>query len=388
MFKDKADAVIIGGGVSGLSSGYWLAKAGMNVVVVDKGVIGLEASGRAGGLISAGRDNGRVVPTIVESLKLWSTLEEELGYPVEFVYKGKLKVAMTEEAMEEVFQMREDYHNNGLRAQVVDLKEMQDIVAGLSEKALGGLYSPDGGHANPQRTVQAFAWGFQDRGGQLYENTAVTGITIKDDRIYSVETTGGTIRTDFVVSAAGPQTGLIGDMVGVHIPIAPCRAESLVTVPLEPRFEASLVGNGLYGRQTKRGNLHFGGGPMEWVDVKTTSQPPKPNTDLIRNIARRLAELVPGVEDLRVLRGWAGIVESTPDTEPIIDRLDYPEGFVVVVQSGHGFAPSPATGQAVRDLVLCGKASFDISEFRFDRFNGVPRNWRETMTWAKGNYNT
>ncbi|MEE9248139.1 MAG: FAD-dependent oxidoreductase [Dehalococcoidia bacterium] len=385
---DRADVVIIGGGVTGLSSGYWLAKAGKDVVIVEKGNIGMEASGRAGGLISAGRDNASVIPTIVESLKIWPTLEEELGYPTEFVYKGRLKAAMTEEDMDRVYEMLEDYHNNGLRAEVVDTKEMQDLVPGLSEKALGGLFTLDGGHANPQRTVQAYAWGFQDRGGRLYQNTAVTGITVKNDRIFSVETTAGSIRTDFVVSAAGPQTGLLGEMVGVHIPIAPCRAESIVTVPLEPRFEISLVGNGLYGRQTKKGNLHFGGGPLEWIDVEATTQPPKPSTHMVRNIARRLAELLPGVEDIRVLRGWAGIVESTPDSEPIIDRLDYPEGFIVAVQSGHGFAPSPATGVAVRDLVLQGEASFDISEFRFDRFNGIPRSWRQAMGWQPGAYNT
>ncbi|MFQ5872670.1 MAG: NAD(P)/FAD-dependent oxidoreductase [Dehalococcoidia bacterium] len=150
----------------------------------------------------------------------------------------------------------------------------------------------------------------------------------------------------------------------------------------------TIVGNGLYGRQTKRGNLHFGGGPMEWINVEATEVPPKPSTPVLRNIARRLAELLPGVEDLRVLRAWAGIVEATPDAEPIIDRLDYPQGFVLVVQSGHGFAPSPATGVAVRDPVIEGKCSFDISEFRFDRFNGVPESWREDMGWDKGAYNT
>ena len=88
MAYHSADVVVIGGGVSGLSSAYYLAKAGLDVVVVEKGVVGSEASGRNGGMISERIGEPPVVPIAIESLKLWSTLEEELGYPVEFVHEG------------------------------------------------------------------------------------------------------------------------------------------------------------------------------------------------------------------------------------------------------------------------------------------------------------
>ena len=196
-------------------------------------------------------------------------------------------------------------------------------------------------------------------------------MSVVDGRVASVETTSGAIETDMVVAAAGPQTGLLADMVGAHVPVAPARVEMLATAPLEPLFDIALVGNGLYGRQAARGNLLFGGGAHEWIDVGLTDDPDKPNTPLIRNIARRLAELLPGVSDVPLLRSWAGVVEQAPDYLPIIDLPDSPSNYVVVTASAHGFGLTPATGRVVSDLALYGESSVDISGLSLSRFADV-----------------
>ena len=107
------------------------------------------------------------------------------------------------------------------------------MIPGISGRTLGGLFFANGGHANPQRSVQAFAWAFQDLGGRLYQNTAVTGFQLavrrqghigKDDRRRRSP-------TDIVVAAAGPQTALLAEMVGVNVPVAPARVEILATAP-------------------------------------------------------------------------------------------------------------------------------------------------------------
>ncbi|MEE9248140.1 MAG: FAD-binding oxidoreductase [Dehalococcoidia bacterium] len=385
---DSADVVIIGGGVSGLSSAYFLAKAGMDVVVVEKGVIGREASGRNGGSLSPRADEPPVIPLAAMAREIWSTLDLELGYPTEFVQKGRLQVALTEEEVDLVHAMRDNSGEYGIEARMVDVQEMRDMVPDLSEKVLAGIFFPKVGHANPQRTVQAYAWAFQDQGGRIYQNTSVTGINLQCGRVASLETTAGVIGAEVVVSAAGPQTGMIADMVGLHVPVAPARVEILSTVPLEPRFDMFLSGNGLYGRQTLRGNLVFGGGAHEWIDVELAGEPPKPNTPLVRNIARRLAELLPELDELSVLRAWGGVVEQTPDGYPVIDMPGYPEGFVVVTVSGNGFGLSPATGKTVSQLIVDGKTSVPMERFRLDRFKGVPRGWRRAWGWEPGAYNT
>ena len=381
MPADSADVVVIGAGVSGLSSAYFLARAGKNVVVVEKGTVGGEASGRSGGMISERVDEPPLIPLAVESLKLWPTLDDELGYPTEFTHQGRLQVAVTEEEMGDIISERDQAQSHGISVDLVDTSEIRDMIPWISERILGGTFFPNGGHANPQRTVQAFAWAFQDRGGRLYQNTAVTGMRVVDGRVSSVETTAGAIETDMVVAAAGPQTGLLADMVGVHVPVAPARVEMLATAPLEPLFDIALVGNGLYGRQAARGNLLFGGGAHEWIDVGLIDDPDKPNTPLIRNIARRLAELLPGVADVPLLRSWAGVVEQAPDYLPIIDTLDSPSNYVVVTASAHGFGLTPATGRVVSDLVLYGESSVDISGLKLSRFAGVGQDWREERGW-------
>lgn len=352
------------------------------MVVVEKGTVGGEASGRNGGMISERVDEPPMIPMAVESLKIWPTLEDELGYPTEFIHQGRLQVAVSEEEMGEIFSDRDKALRHGVSVYLLDSLEIRDMIPGISDRTLGGMFSPNGGHANPQRAVQAFAWAFQDLGGRLYQHTAVTGFEVAGGRVSSVETTAGAIEADVVVAAAGPQTGLLAEMVGVHVPVAPARVEILATVPLEPLFDIALVGNGLYGRQAARGNLLFGGGPHEWTDVGLTTEPSKPNTPLIRNIARRLAELLPGAADAPVLRSWAGIVEQAPDYMPIIDVLESPSNYVVVTASAHGFGISPATGKAVSDLVLYGESSIDISGLGLGRFADVGPDWREERGWV------
>ena len=382
MAVDSADIVVIGAGVSGLSSAWFLARAGKDVVVIEKGTVGSEASGRNGGMISERVDEPPLIPMALESLNLWPTLDDELGYPIEFIQEGRLQVAVTEAEMGELLSERAVALRHGISVKVVDPAEIRDMVPGISDRTLGGTFFPNGGHANPQRTVQAFAWAFEDLGGRLYQNTAVTGIHVAGGRVSSVETTAGAIEAEVVVAAAGPQTGLLAEMVGVRVPVAPARVEMLATAPLQPLFRIALVGNGLYGRQAARGNLLFGGGPHEWIDVGLAADPGKPNTPLIRNIARRLAELLPGASDVPVIRSWAGVVEQAPDYLPVIGIPDEPGNYVVVTASAHGFGITPATGKVVSDLVLHGESSIDIGGLGLGRFADLGPDWREQRGWV------
>jgi sarcosine oxidase subunit beta len=170
--------------------------------------------------------------------------------------------------------------------------------------------------------------------------------------------------------------------------VASARVEIIATVPVDPLFEVGVSAPSLYGRQTRRGNVIFGGGPHEWTDVAPDGEPAKPSTPLVRNIARRLAELFPPLATVPVLRSWAGVVEQTPDYSPILDRLESPAGFVMATASGHGFGLCPAIGKVVSELVTKGTSSIAVEGLTLGRFAGLEPGWRQARHWTAGAYNT
>jgi glycine/D-amino acid oxidase-like deaminating enzyme len=384
----SADVVIIGAGVIGLASGYWLAKAGATVVILEKGRLASEASGRATGFLSLRGEQPLEAPLAVAAEELWTNLDEELGYPTEWTPGGRLWVALEEDRWVELRDLCPQWQAAGIRVQFVGGKAAREIAPCLSERTLGGLYTTRGGHANPQRTSQAFAWAFRDRGGEIRENSPAIGIRVQDGCVAAVETPGGSIATRRIVNCAGPQTGLIAAMVGVQVPMAPVRLEAMVTAPLPRLFDVAMVGHGLSLRQTRRGNIHFNGGPHEWIDVDATSEPAKPSTPIVRNIARRLAELMPSIANIHVLRSWAGVVEVTPDQTCIIERVPSPEGMIVATASGHGFGLAPSIGKAICGLVLEGRSPIPIDGLGLGRFAALDPDWRAARGWSAGAYNT
>ena len=377
----RADVVVIGGGISGLSTAYHLANAGRDVVVIEKSVVGAEASGRNGGMISERTDEPDLVPFAVESVRLWPTLDDELGYPTEFVQKGRLQVAVSEAEMGRYLIEKEVGDQFGVHVDVLDPHEVRDLAPCVTERNLGGIFFPKGAHANPHRSVQAFAWRFRTKvagSTNTPPSRASSSLARESRRSRRPLATSRPIRWS---APLGHRRRCSWRWWVCAFPLATARAEIIATAPLEPLFEMALVGNGLYGRQAKKGNLLYGGGPHEWIDVELTTDPGKPNTPLIRNIARRLADLFPVVADVPVIRSWAGVIEQAPDSLPIIDILDNPSNFVFVSASAHGFAIAAATGKVVSELVLHGESSVDISGLRMDRFGEVAPNWREELGW-------
>lgn len=373
---DGAAVVVIGGGVIGLSSAWWLARSEVDVIVIERGFVGGEASGRNGG-----QTLHLYSPFGMEEQRLWPMMDEMLGYPTEW-HAGNMSVGFDEDSLEFQKQMVQREMDMGFKAEVIDAQQVRELVPLLNRDIVGGIKRQHGGHANPQRTVQAFAWALQDLGGRVYQNHTATGLTVEGDRVTSVITDKGEFAADCVINAAGPSTGMIAEMAGVDLPLAHGRVEQIVTEPLPPMWPGNVAGNGVYGRQTKRGNLAYGGGPHEWIDVTDLSEPEKRTTPLIRNLARRVMHLYGEARDLRVIRSWGGVVEQTPDGQPVIERLDNPSNFIIATMSSVGFGLSPAVGRAVSELAISGEVSFtDISELSMSRFADVGPNWREEQGW-------
>jgi sarcosine oxidase subunit beta len=371
-----ASVVIVGGGVTGLSAAWWLAREGVDVLVIEKGMIGGEASGRNGGGCSHHHS-----PLFLEEQRLWPQMDELLGYPTEFS-GSRIRLASSEQQMALYGRALSNAKRQGFESEILDTKQIKEFVPLAGENMVGGYFYKFGGHANPHRTLQAYAWAMQDHGGRVMQHCAVTGFQMVGGKVTGVETERGLVPCDHLVLAAGPQTGRLSAMLGQEVPVASARCEMVVTEPLPLMPYGGVDGNGLYGRQTLRGNLAYGGGPHEWLDIAGNEAPAKPTTPLMGHIGRRLAELLPKAAHARIIRSWAGVIENTPDGRPVIDRLASQENVVVATLSSVGFGLSPASGHAIRDLVIDGACSFaDISSFKLSRFAKLEPNWRELQGW-------
>jgi sarcosine oxidase subunit beta len=383
-----ASVVIIGGGATGLSAGWWLAQAGVDVVVLDSGIVGWGASGRNGGGCSH-----HFSPLFVEEQRLWPQMDALLGYPTEFQPK-RIRIAYDERQLGLYGQAVRNAARQGFGSDLLDAQQVREMVPLAGEDAVGGYFYKFGGHANPHRTVQAYAWAMQDHGGRVLQHTRVENFRRAGGRVVGVVTDRGEIGCDHVVIAAGPATGGLAAMLDLDVPMVAARAEMIVTEPLPLMPLGGVDGNGLYGRQTLRGNLAYGGGPHEWIEFGDAAGPhkagphkagPPPSTPLMSHIAGRLARLFPRAGHARIIRSWAGVIENTPDGRPIIDRPSETENVVIATLSSIGFGLSPATGHAIAELVQNGACSFaDLSSFALSRFRVLEPDWRSIQGWRDG----
>jgi sarcosine oxidase subunit beta len=372
-----ASVVVIGAGVTGLSAGWWLARSGLDVVVIDKGIVGWEASGRNGGGASHYQS-----PLFAEEQRMWPQMDDLLGYPTEYV-RERIIIQRDSELLDHYRAVGRMCTAMGYRVDDLDARQAQEMVPLTDHTCLGGIHLRFGGHANPQRTVQAYAWALQDLGGRVVQHCPVLEIETRGGKASAVVTARGRIACDALVVAAGPQTQALVAPLGVYFPLAAARAEMIVTEPAPLMPIGGVDGNGLYGRQTLRGNLVFGGGPHEWITTAPDGPPGRPTSPLVRNLARRVAEMFPKAAGLNVIRSWAGVIENTPDGRPILDRPADPGNLTVATMSGVGFGLSPASGHAIRDLVIDGVCSFaEISKLGLARFASLEPDWREQRGWA------
>ncbi|HTX48576.1 MAG TPA: FAD-dependent oxidoreductase, partial [Caulobacteraceae bacterium] len=158
-----ASVIVIGAGVTGLSSAWWLARSGVDVLVIDKGIVGWEASGRNGGGASHYHS-----PLFHEEQSLWPQMDELLGYTTEY-RRERVIFATTEHHLENYRRMAEICRGLGYRVDDLDPAQVRSFVPLAGDNVTGGIHLRFGGQANPQRTVQAYAWALQDLGGRIFQ---------------------------------------------------------------------------------------------------------------------------------------------------------------------------------------------------------------------------
>ncbi|MEL7648647.1 MAG: FAD-binding oxidoreductase [Sedimentibacter sp.] len=357
--------VIIGGGINGLSLAYNLAKMKHKAIVIEKRYCGSEGSGRnAGGVRQQGRLPAEV-PLVMEATRIWDTLSDDLGVDTEFRRTGNIFLATTDAELEAHHKMTERIRKQGLEVYVVDEKEARKIVPALKKGVCkGGSYSPTCGMANPYYTSLGYASKVRNLGVEIMEYTAVTDIVTKNNCIDGVITDKGYIKCDRVVIAAGSWSVELGKMVGIDIPITPCRNQMMVTEPIPPLVRPFLLTGTCYCNQTKNGNMIIGN-----VDPEDYCMGNSANVNEMKISARNMLKYIPQLGDVNVIRTWGGPLDLTPDDMSILGNVDEVEGLVLACGfAGHGFATGPLIGKLLAQLIVFDKTELPIEPFRFSRF--------------------
>lgn len=371
--KDRYDVVIIGGGVHGLATAYYLANEHgvTDVAVLEKSYLGSGGSGRNTAIIRSNYRTPEGVPFYDASVKLYEELSKELDYNVLFSQHGHLTLAHTDGAVKGLHERAQVNRVLGVDSKIIDPKEIKEIVPALDVSdqphypILAALWHPPGGIIRHDAVVWGYARGADECGVHIHQKTEVTDIIVEDGRVTAVETNRNRIKTGTVLNATAGWCSTIAAMVGLELPVVTHPLQAFVTEPLKPFLDAVVVSATLhvYVSQTDRGELVVGSAFDDYSSYSHIS-----TLDFLENSAQHLLELMPALAEVSVLRQWAGICDMTPDYSPIMGFTPV-KGFIQDVGWGtYGFKAGPISGKMMAELITTGQTPELIAPFTLDRF--------------------
>lgn len=364
---DRADVVIVGGGVIGTSIAFHLAEAGVpDVVLVERDTLGSGSTSKAAGGVRAQFSDEINIQLGARGLRAFREFPRRPGQVIDLHQVGYLFLLSRPEdvrAFERNIELQRAYGVPSRLLEVPAAVRLSPLVR--PDGLLAAAYSPDDGHCSPESVVLGYASGARRHGARLVTRCEVRGIETTGGEISAVVTAHGTITTGAVVCAAGAWSAGIGAMAGVDLPVTPLRRQVLVTEPL-PRLSRPVpmtidLATSFYFHGAGRGLLLGRSDPDEEPGFRLDR-----SDHWLPGLTAAIETRAPSLLDVGIATGWAGLYEVSPDHNAIIGRSGgffYATGF-----SGHGFLQGPATGEIIRDLYLGRTPFVDVSALSADRF--------------------
>jgi glycine/D-amino acid oxidase-like deaminating enzyme len=361
------DVAIIGGGTAACAAAVALREAGFTVAVLEKRLCGAGASGvNFGGVRQQGRHLAEL-PLARRARALWDNLNHLLGEDVEFEPTGHIKLARSEADMAELERYAESAREHGLALTLLGANALRDQLPWVGPRMHGASLSPTDGQANPRLVGPAYARLARKRGAEVREFAPVRH-AVATGTGFEIESDGVTVRSHWLVNAAGAGAGVVASWFGEQAPVSPLMPNMLVTEPLPYVVSRSVgvCGGDIYVRQIRRGNVIFGGG-HGWGDAERGLA--RPLADESLGGMARAVDIVPALAGAQVIRSWSGMDGQTPDQIPVIGfsattpRLVHAFGF-----SGHGFQLGPVIGLIIAELIDEGQSISPIAPFAPQRF--------------------
>ena len=414
----SVDVVVIGAGVIGVSTAWFLNESGVSVLVCDKGRVACEQSSRNWGWIrQQGRDAAEV-PIAIDSLSLWESISRELGEDIGFARRGILYAARTERELARFERWLPIAERHQLDTRMLSGAEVDALVDDKPGQWTGGMYTASDARAEPFKAVPAIAKALQARGALIRERCAVRSLDVAGGKVVGVVTEHGRVKANAVVCAAGAwSTRFLGNL-GVDLPQLAARATCARTAPVPSFYEggallgevairrrpdggysvaASSLNEHFVGADTLRYfseflpalrastrflDVRFGGDLLarlfptrHWKDDEVTPFEkarvlnPEPSPDAMQHVRDGLAKRLPKLANVPIVEAWAGMIDTMPDVVPVMDRVaKYPGLYLATGFSGHGFGIGPGAGRVMAEMVLDKSPRYDLTRFRLARF--------------------
>ncbi len=397
--RDRARAVVIGGGVGGCSILYWLARLGWDdVVLVDRAELTSGSTFHSAGLVGQLRSSLSLTTMMMSSVDLYRSLEEEVGLETGWKEVGSLRLASSQERMEEIARQAGWAKTFGLPLELVSADEARELFPPMtSEGVLGAAYLPTDGYIDPSQLTLALAEGARRRGAEVNTGTRVTGVRLERGRVQAVETDRGAIDTEIVVNAGGMYAHEIGALAGVTVPIVPMAHEYLVTKPsglptdMPTMRDPSLL---VYFRP-ESGGLVMGGYERHCAPWGLDGIPADFNSRLLDEDWPRFEELlenavarVPALAEMEVIRLINGPEAFTPDGEFILGPSDVRGFWIAAGFCAHGLAGAGGMGKLVAEWIVDGTPSLDVWHMDSRRFGAAYRSREYALDRTREIYET
>jgi glycine cleavage system aminomethyltransferase T/glycine/D-amino acid oxidase-like deaminating enzyme len=397
--RDRARAVVIGGGVGGASVLYWLTRLGWeDVLLVERADLTSGSTFHSAGLVGQLRGSLSLTRMMMSSVELYRALADEVGLDTGWHEVGSLRLASAQERMEELARQAGWAKTFGLPLELISAEEAQRLFPPMSvEGVLGAAYLPTDGYIDPSQLTFALAEGARRRGAEIATHTRVTAIGVDKGRVTGIETDKGTVEAEVVVNAGGMFAGEIGRLAGVNVPVVPMAHEYLITkpsgVPLEvPTMrDPSLL---VYFRG-ESGGLVMGGYERHPAPWGLDGIPADFNGQLLPEDWERFEELmtnavvrVPELEEAEVVKLVNGPEGFTPDGEFILGETDVRGFWVAAGFCAHGLAGAGGMGQLVAEWIVEGVPSLDVWEMDSRRFGAAYASQRYTLARTLEVYST
>jgi glycine/D-amino acid oxidase-like deaminating enzyme len=412
---DRSDVVIVGAGIVGCATAYYLARRGLSVRVLERGAVASEQSSRAWGFIRQQGRHDYEVPLAAEAGRVWPTLSAELGADLEYVRNGILVLGENQADEERLAAAYKVAREHGLSSRLLDPGEISELVPALAGTWPCGLYTPDDGHAEPDKATRAFADAARRNGAGISEGITVVGIEMAGGRACGVRTEREVYPADTVLCAAGIGTADLLRTIKVPLPIQPVRAcvaqtnraQIRTCIPVwaphsayRPKADGSFyVGNGYRAVDaqydvTPDSFRDFAAFIRTYIDNWRVIRPslgmpflealarhvgpggvfrawsePGVNRRLVAYNQEQLIHLLPQLAHVGLARAWAGRIDATPDMIPIVGTWPGIENCIVAAGfNGHGFALAPVVARLIAQLIVTGATDIDLGRFRPSRF--------------------